>query len=358
MSRLAQGAIALAVIAGFCAAIPAALLPYSELVARLAALLPAAGEGSFFDGELRLRLALGLLCVAATWAIVRSMALSSASGFIAGGFAACLLMGSPSWHGASFGPAVATAAALGALAAARRLAVGGAANDAAHEAIAACLAAAIATLFEPGYAGLSLPLVALWWLRVGRRSGLGRGVRSASGRAQALGLLIAPAISLGALLAVLLRWPSHEALLWPGWAAGGAPLEVASTAGAARALVERLGPTAMVAALGGALALLLPAKLVRVEVAPAEPPGPWTFAMLAAMAAGGALLDVARAATGVASAAAIALAAGVALQRLAQLAVIVVPGGAEEAPPRVLGGGAILVALTAGVLVLGPSLFY
>lgn len=357
MSRLAQGALALAVIAGFGAAIPAELLPHSELVVRIAALLPSQ-EGELFDGALRLRLALGLLCAAATWAIVRAMALSAVSGFIAGGFAACLLMGSPSWHGASFGPAVATAAALGALAAARRLAIGGAANDAAHEAIAACLAAAIATLFEPGYAGLSLPLVALWWLRVGRRSGLGRGVRSASGRAQALGLLIAPAISLGALLAVLLRWPSHEALLWPGWAAGGAPLEIASASGAARALVERLGPTAMVAALGGGLALLLPQRLVRVEVSPAEPPGPWTFAMLAAMAAGGAVIDVARGVTGVASAAAIALAAGVALQRLAQLAVIVVPGGAEEAPPRVLGGGAILVALTAGVLVLGPSLFY
>jgi hypothetical protein len=352
--RLAPAAIALAVIAGVCAATPTDLLPRSEHLVTIAGWLPS-GDGSLLDGAMRARLAFGAICAVAAWAALGALALSSASGVIAGSFAACLLMGSPAWSGASWGPAIATAAALGALAAGRRLAVGGAAYDAAHEAVAACVAAAIAALFEPGYAALSIPLVVLWWLRVGRRSGLGQ-LRTAAGRAQAVGLLLPPAISLGALIAVVVRWPSEAALLWPGWSAGGAPLPDATAAGAARALAEMLGPTAVVAALGGSLALLLPAR----AHAPASEaqPGPWTFALLLAMALGGAVLDVARGATGVASASAVALATGVALQRLAQLAVVTTAGETQDAPPRTFGAGAILVALTGGFLILAPSLLY
>ncbi len=400
-------------IAVHAAVIPSSSLPPSELLVKIARWLPTG------EVELAARLALGAMSAAMAWAIMRALAFSLVGGALAGAFAACLLMGSPAWWGASLGPAIATAAMLFALTAARRLAGGGAAHDAAHDAVAAALGVVIAVLFEPGFAGLAVPVAALWWLRVGKRSPLGRGARTAAGRAQLVGLYVAPALALGALAVAALRFPTSEALLWPGWSAGGAPLPaaMASAAGVARVLAELLGPTAVVAAAAGALALLLPSRRLLPAAqatasaaplaalvgaasgahsgmhaivvassgphsAPAlapslstsasaaldAPPGPWTFALLLAMAAGGALFDVQRAAIGVPSAAAIALAAGVAIQRLSAMAVVTMapsaapagaPAGAmsmEGAPPSALTAGAIFVALTAGFLVLAPSL--
>jgi hypothetical protein len=265
----------------------------------------------------------------------------------------------------------------------------------------------VAVLFEPGFAGLALPVVALWWLRIGQRSSL-RSARTTAARAQLVGLFVAPGLALGALAIALLRGPSAHALLWPGWERGGAPIPffLASASGVAKVLAQMLGPTAIVAAAAGGLALLLPAR--RAAAAPGAPtsalaamssgaqpapiasaatssslcggvasaaspgaasiasaaqeapPGPWTFAMLLAMAASGAFFDMQRLSIGVPSAAAIALAAGVAIHRLSAMATISLASPpatvAALEPPATLTAGAMIVAFTAGFLVLGPSL--
>lgn len=407
VARLAPVWIAILVIAGYGLAAPAEAVPHTRVIEAVASWLPLG------DGALRARLAMGVVAAVAAWAITRAMAIGGGGGgAIAGGFAACLLISSPAWLGAGLGPALATGAALLALAASRRLAAGGAAHDAAHDAVAAALAVLVATMFEPGYAGLAAPVAALWWLRVGRRATFGWGPRSArsapassSGRLHLAGVLTSPALALLAVAIAALRSPSGAALLWPGWKLGGAPLAFATFGGALRAQAEMLGPTAMVAALAGALALLLPMRRLvggaasSGEPANAAPPpaidapaGPWILAMLGAMAASGAIFDVARGAIGVPSVTAVALAAGFAIQRLAAMAVITI-GPADDAAllgafpsAPALGGesgaallpsgsgahvaaalampattitiGAIFVALTAGFLVLAPSLLF
>jgi len=405
VARLAPGLIAILVIAGYGLAAPADAVPHTRVIEAVASWLPLG------DAALRARLAMGVVAAVAAWAITRAMAIGgSGGGAIAGGFAACLLISSTAWLGAGLGPALATGAALLALAASRRLAAGGAAHDAAHDAVAASLAVLVATMFEPGYAGLAAPVAALWWLRVGRRATFGWGPRSArsaplssSGRLHLAGVLTSPALALLAVAIAALRSPSGAALLWPGWTLGGAPLAFATFGGALRAQAEMLGPTAMVAALAGALALLLPMRRLvggageAASSAPAAavidaPAGPWTLAMLGAMAASGAIFDVARGAIGVPSVTAVALAAGFAIQRLAAMAVITIgpagdaallgafpsapamggesgaamlPGGsgahmaaALAMPATTITIGSIFVALTAGFLVLAPSLLF
>lgn len=386
--------VAILVIAGYGVAAPADAVPHTRVIEAVASWLPLG------DGALRARLAMGVVAAVTAWAMTRALAIGN-GGAIAGGFAACLLVSSPAWLGAGLGPAVATGAALLALAASRRLAAGGAAHDASHDAVAASLAALVATMFEPGYAALALPVAALWWLRVGRRATFGWGPRSArsapassSGRLHLAGVLTAPALALLAVAIAALRSPSGPALLWPGWHLGGATLSFASFGGAARAQAEMMGPTAVVAALAGALALLLPARRAAAGdastaqlAAPDAPAGPWTLAMLVAMALGGGFFAVERGALGVPSVAAVALAAGFAIQRLAAMAVITIgpagdsaplgtimggelggsmlPAGsgahvaaALAAPPTTITIGAVLVALTAGFLVLAPSLLF
>jgi hypothetical protein len=393
------------VIAGYGLAAPADAVPHTRVLEAVASWLPLG------DAALRARLAMGVVAAVAAWAITRAMAIGGGGGAIAGGFAACLLISSPAWLGAGLGPALATGAALLALAAARRLAAGGAAHDAAHDAAAAALAVLVATMFEPGYAAMAAPVAALWWLRVGRRATFGWGPRSArsapafsSGRLHLAGVLTSPALALIAVAIAALRSPSGAALLWPGWKLGGAPLVLATFGSALRAQAEMLGPTAMVAALAGALALLLPTRRLAgnagdaASAAPGPaaaldaPAGPWSLAMLGAMAIGGAIFDVERGAIGVPSVTAVALAVGFAIQRLAAMAVITI-GPAEDAallgafpsapamggesgvamlpagsgahvaaalalPVTTITIGAIFVALTAGFLVLAPSLLF
>lgn len=427
-ARLVPLCIALLVIAMYGVAAPASAVPHTQVLEALASWLPIG------DSALRARIAFGVVAGLAAWAVTRAMALGQGpGGAIAGGFAACLLVGSPAWMGAGLGPAVATGAALIALAATRRLVT----SSAPHDAVAAALAVLVAASFEPGYAAMALPLFPLWWLRVGRRAALSRNARSPVGQLHLASALVAPALALGALGVAILRGASAP-LLWPGWKLGGAPLASSGVAGALRAVVEMMGPTATVAAVAGGVALLLPAKPPGRKLTPeavvsmsdgavygamgggnsgaasgagaapgnsapnagsaahaahasfgggdAGRGGGWILLLLVAMAAGGVLCDVRRHAIGVPVMAAIALAAGFAIQRLAAMAIISVPaaqpamlaggdsarmmvpaGGGhsgrvaavavDAAPPMVtIAAGAIFVALTTGFLVLAPSL--
>ncbi len=353
-SSLPSTCVAVLVVAAYGLWAPVAALPSSRALEAVASWLPIG------DVALRVRLAMGLCAALVAWAISRSLAMrGGAGGAIAGGFAACLLVSSPAWLGAGLGPAVATGAALLALASARRLAMGGAAHDAAHDAGAASVAVAIAVAFEPGFAGLAVPVVALWWLRVGQRAARGlapRRARSAphapgDGRMQLMAALIAPALALVSLAVAFLRAPAGPALLWPGWKLGGAALFASEVGGAVRAHVEMLGPTAAVAAAAGALALLLPARRLNASAADSgdgalvaeAPAGPWLLALLAAMAVSGTFFDLARGSLGVPAVMAVALLAGFAISRLAAMAVITI-GPADEIALR----GAILSSMGAG----------
>lgn len=420
-ASLASTCVAVLVVAGY--GLWAPTMPSSRAFEAVASWLPIG------DVALRVRLAMGICAALVAWAISRSLAMrGGAGGAIAGGFAACLLVSSPAWLGAGLGPAIATGAALLALASARRLALGGAAHDAAHDAGAASVAVMIAVAFEPGFAGLAVPVVALWWLRVGQRAAMGFGPRRArsaprtpgEGRMQLIGALIAPALALLSLAVALLRAPTGPALLWPGWKLGGAKLYASELGGAVRAHIEMLGPTAAVAAVAGALALLLPARRLNANAAESgdgalvaeAPAGPWMLAMLVAMAIGGTFFDLARGSLGVPAVMAVALLAGFAIARLAAMAVITIgpadepallgsivspsagsesgavqgamqgmlSGGASgkvtaamagqgsgtagmtamylPAPVVTISAGAIFVALAAGFLVLAPSLLF
>ncbi|MEZ4362334.1 MAG: hypothetical protein R3B48_19250 [Kofleriaceae bacterium] len=347
-----------------------------------AALAAAVSGASRLGAELRAGLLLGAVALALAWAIGRALGLAHGlAGGVASGVAACLLVHSAPWLAGGAASVAALAAALVAVASGRRLAEergGGAAaapgqrSPATQDATAAAVAVLIAASLDPGYAALAAPLLALWWLRVGPPASP-RG-RRADVAWIALGRGLIPLLLLLAGVVAWRGWGRGASLLWPHPATG--RLAVSGVPDATRAAAALLGPTATVAALGGLGALLSPRR--------AE--GAWLGALLGATALGGLGFDVHRGVLGGPLVVAAALAVAVAIHRLAALAALApgVSSGAPRGPldvggsgaPRVSvdGGsgahvraslvraqgyaayGAILLALTAGFLILAPPL--
>jgi hypothetical protein len=336
-----------------------AALPPSHLIDAVASWVPIVS-----DVAVRGQLAFGLLVAVAAWAITRTIALGQRSGVaIAGAVAAILLMRSSSWLNAGLGSALATGAVLVAMSATRRLAgsamatAGNAAapmpgRGALQDGVAAALAATLASIFEPGYAGLALPVLALWRDRVWRRRHL-LPARARHRRWQVAELWVTPGLLVAAVVIAVVQWTAATALLAPGAPENLTLAIPRSTLHAGRALAELLGPTAVVAALAGAMGLLsAPARSAEGQTA-----GPWLGAVLVAIAIGGLLFDGARGDIGVASVTAAALAAGFAIQGLATMASEqMMVSTIATAAPLTLAVGPALIAATAGFLVLAPSL--
>jgi hypothetical protein len=309
------------------------------------------------------------------WALAEAAALGAqVSGRIAAATAALLVLGSPPWRTAGVGGTVAVVIALLAVAAARRLAqalssTSGIAGGAAPlvgaslmgNAAAAALGVAVATALDPSFGALALPVLALWWQRVGRvrRRLVPPGPRR---RWRAAGLWIAPSCLAAALAMAVVAWQRGGAIWGIGLHAGERKVASLATAPTLRALgyrvAELLGPTAAVAAVAGLWALALAPRKGGGEGAS----GRWLASMVAAIVVGSTVSALRQRAIGAAMVIAAALAIAVAIQRLA-VAVEWTPsprGGDERGEPSRGGAGSITsgsiaVALAVGFLVLAPS---